>query len=272
MKASLRLIPVVAVLALVSMLFVGGCTRTPPNPNASKDKEKNKDKDKDKDKHGHGEFGPHGGVIVEWEEIYHAEFTVDHAAKQTTVYVLDEKAKKAPKIAADKITKVRLSLKNVKPVLTIELKHDAKLSDDKGIAFVGNHEQLSKEEPIEGVIDANIDGKPFSGDFKYKPADKAKTAAVRKYYTQPGGIYTAADIKKNGTEKLKDLGLEHLDPKPGDKTCPVTGSKAHKEYTWVAQGQDYEFCCPPCLDTFLRWAHNNPEKIKNANDYVQKGM
>ena len=57
-----------------------------------------------------------------------------------------------------------------------------------------------------------------------------------------------------------------------DKICPVTKNKAEAECAWVVQGQRYEFCCPPCLDKFMRWAHNEPEKVKNANEYVFKGM
>ena len=79
-----------------------------------------------------------------------------------------------------------------------------------------------------------------------------------------------ADIKANGNtvpeEKFKGKTWEHADDlKVGDKTCPVTKNKAETECAWVVQGQTYEFCCPPCLDKFIGWAHHQPEKINGAH-------
>src|SRR5436190_17809198 len=54
----------------------------------------------------HGEVGPHKGAIAEWDESdeTHAEYTVDHKAKEATVYILDGEIKKAKPIAAKEIT------------------------------------------------------------------------------------------------------------------------------------------------------------------------
>ena len=66
-----------------------------------------------------------------------------------------------------------------------------------------------------------------------------------------------ADIPKDVAAKLDKL------PRPKNK--------AEAECAWFVQGQRYEFCCTPCLDKFIRWAHNEPGKIKNADEYVFKG-
>jgi YHS domain-containing protein len=93
-------------------------------------------------------------------------------------------------------------------------------------------------------------------------------------YLTPGGIYTEADIKANGgvtaSQKFKGVMSSHdMNPKPGDKICPVTLTKANAKFTWVVAGKSYEFCCPPCVDEFLKTAKENPTALKNPEDYVK---
>ncbi len=256
---------------LISLVALPGCT-TPPS--GAKDKEKDKEKDKGA-KHDHDEVGPHGGPLADWDDKFHAEFTIDTAKKQAVVYILDDKAKLAPKIDAAKITKVKLAITSVQPPLLLDLKHDAALSSDKGIAFVVTHDQFGKQVEMKGVIDGTVDGSPYSNKFTYKPTDKAKGAYLRELYLKPGGIYTEADIKANGTktaaEKFAGKIWDHADKKPGDKVCPITNNRAEKECAWTVNGQAYEFCCHPCVDKFIQQAHNEPGKIKPAKDYVFKG-
>src|SRR6185295_9556 len=97
--------------------------------------------------------------------------------------------------------------------------------------------------------------------------EKKKSASASDLFKTPGGIYTVADIKVNGTavplEKFKGKTWKHEeDLKAGDKLCPITLKKAEAECTWTVQGQRYEFCCPPCINTFVRWAHQEPTKVK----------
>lgn len=116
--------------------------------------------------HSHDE-GPHGGVLAEWgEEVYHVEFTVDHAKKQVVVYLLDEHAVKTPKVEPSDVKNMTLTITNVKPPLTLELKHDAALSGPKGMAFVVTHDQFGKEMDFNGNISGNVKGQAYSGDFK----------------------------------------------------------------------------------------------------------
>jgi hypothetical protein len=37
----------------------------------------------------------------------------------------------------------------------------------------------------------------------------------------------------------------------------------------VIDGKVYEFCCPPCIDEFVKLAKNEPEKLKAPGDYVK---
>ena len=97
----------------------------------------------------------------------------------------------------------------------------------------------------------------------------------RKLYLSPGGKYTEADIKANGSvvasEKFKGLKAEHdLRPKSGEKICPVTLTKANPKFSWVLDGKTYEFCCPPCVDEFVALAKESPEKIEAPEFYRNK--
>jgi YHS domain-containing protein len=104
---------------------------------------------------------------------------------------------------------------------------------------------------------------------------KVADAEERKLYLTPGGKYTAADIKANGgktaSEKFKGVQASHdLKPKAGDRICPVTLTKANPAFTWVIDGQEYQFCCPPCVDEFVQLAKDKPDEIKPAGEYTKK--
>src|SRR5262245_4293700 len=119
--------------------------------------------------HDHPSNGPNGGTLIEWgDEEYHPEFTVDHAAKQVVIFILDGTAKKAPKAEAAKITDVKLTITNTTPPVTVDVKHDAAKSGDKGIAFVATHDAFAKETEFKGNLTGKVDGKSFSGDFAEK--------------------------------------------------------------------------------------------------------
>lgn len=375
---------------------------------------------KDGHDHAHPEEGPHGGSLAEWgDHEYHAEFTVDHKNKTVTVYVVDGEARKAPKLEAAKITKVTLTISNVSPPLTVELKHDASRSDSRGIAFMSTHDQFAKEMDFKGTINGAIDGLHYSGEFKEgdhdhdkekkkktghdleshpggvhvafaqgryyaeavmhkggsvhlflfgkdmskvveaetqkitayvrkigekefvtfelkpeplegdgkgftsrfagdipkelwnqeleitipalkvgseryhlafqtadKPGDGHDTKLAmptnnveedeeRKLYLTAAGIYTYDDIKANGSmiasEKFKGFKATHdIKPKVGDRICPVTLTKANPECTWIIAGKKYEFCCPPCVEEFVKLAKESPKDVKQPEEYVKK--
>ena len=96
-----------------------------------------------------------------------------------------------------------------------------------------------------------------------------------KLYRTPGGKYTEADIRANGgvvaSAKFKGLKAEHdLKPKADEKICPVTLTKANATFSWVIDGQTYEFCCPPCVDEFVALAKEKPDEVKPPESYRQK--
>lgn len=97
----------------------------------------------------------------------------------------------------------------------------------------------------------------------------------RDLYLTPGGKYTLADIAANGNvtapQKFKGVVANHdLKPKPGDRICPVTLTKANPKFPWVIDGQSYLFCCPPCVDEFVKLAKERPDELPAADSFVKK--
>jgi hypothetical protein len=124
------------------------------------------------DHHDHGE-GPHGGAIGDWGSgKYHVEFVVDHDKQEATVYVLDSNVKKAVPINA-KNGELSASIKGVKTKDSFEmvLKADPQQGDPMGKAsrFVGKHEKIGVVQEFEGTITGEVEGTPYTGDFKEEP-------------------------------------------------------------------------------------------------------
>jgi len=97
----------------------------------------------------------------------------------------------------------------------------------------------------------------------------------RALYLTPGGIYTEADIKANGSvtagDKYKGKMAKHdMKPKAGDKICPITMTKANPKFTWIIGGKTYEFCCPPCIDEYVLLAKTSPKEVLDPSEYIKK--
>jgi len=93
-------------------------------------------------------------------------------------------------------------------------------------------------------------------------------------YLTPGGAYTQADITANGptlpSQKYRDFLATHdFQPRPGDRLCPVTRTKANAECTWIIGGHMYEFCCPPCIAEFVRRSKDRPNDIQPPGNYIK---
>jgi len=123
--------------------------------------------------HTHG-AGPNGGVVFDLGK-YHAEFAVDHPAKECTVLFLagdDKDAKPLPVAATEltlniKETKVKEGddLGKVVPAMTVTLKAVG-AADGKAAKFVGTDPGIGNVADFEGTVLGEIDGKPSQGTFK----------------------------------------------------------------------------------------------------------
>lgn len=97
----------------------------------------------------------------------------------------------------------------------------------------------------------------------------------RELHLTPGGKYTLSDIHANGrmvpSTKYRGFEARHdSDPQRGEQLCPVTQTKANPTCVWVIGGQEYAFCCPPCIDEFVRLAKTRPEEVKSPETFVKQ--
>lgn len=97
---------------------------------------------------------------------------------------------------------------------------------------------------------------------------------AQKLFLTPGGLYTSADIAANdattAAEKYKGLMAQHnMSPAPGSPICPITETASDKRFKWIVGGKDYLFCCPPCIEEFVKRAKVRPESVNPPDSYVQ---
>lgn len=150
---------------MFTTLALTGCTPTATPPAA----DSKKPVVKETAEHTHG-TGPNGGVIFDLGK-YHAEFTVDHPAKECTVLFVngDHADDKPLPVAAKELTLTTKETKTadgtVVPPMTITLlpKDEA---EGKAAKFVGADPGIGNVADFEGTVIGEIDGKPSQGSFK----------------------------------------------------------------------------------------------------------
>lgn len=116
--------------------------------------------------HSHG-AGPHDGTLADWGGgKYHVEFTVSHPDKQATVYILGDDEKTPAPIKA---TEIQLTIAS--PSIDAVLKAQPQAGDPEGTSsrFVGTHDNLGIVQEYAGTISGEIEGTPYTGDFKEEP-------------------------------------------------------------------------------------------------------
>lgn len=236
------------------------------------------------DDHEHG-VGLHGGLIVSLgRDSYHVE-PVFEADGVFRLYLLGADETRIQETEKQTLTAY------VKPaggreVVSMKLESDQQEGDsaDKTSRFTGTLPEAVRGIPLDVTIpNMRIEGERFRVGFTSAPpsdhADVAMPTALAadesaKLFLTPGGSYTDADIAANGgltaMQKFRDFAAKHdMNPKPGDRLCPITGTKANPLCAWVVGGKTYEFCCPPCVEEFVRMAKERPEEIKDPEAYVK---
>ena len=275
----------IATATLAALLSLAGCNKQNPastsKPSATSEKKT--------EAHAHG-IGPNGGLVFELGK-YHAEFLVDHERKECTVHLLssDETNPKPVKVDARDLmlTTKEIKTPDGKIIPRIILKLQPRLDKSDVTIFTGKDQGFGNNVNFAGMVVGEIDGKPSMGEFKAEaeghghPGSVAQAGAGKPnpkevaLFLTPGGIYSAADINQNGNivPSVKFEGMSWLhddDLKKGDKLCPVTDNKADAQCVWVVNGKKYEFCCTPCLEKFVNWAKNQPDKVKPPEAYIKE--
>jgi hypothetical protein len=225
--------------------------------------------------------GQYGGTVVEiGKDNYHAE-VVFGSGGVVRVYMLGKDEARVEEVELQELTAYVRAVGETKAVQLV-LKPAPRKDDSKGktSVFQGTLPRELRDGRVEVTVPTiRIGGGRFRFAFSNAghvamPRAVASSKAKQLYLT-PGGKYTEADIKANGQltarQKYGDEMTEHdAHPKPGDKVCPISQTKANPKFTWVVGGKTYEFCCTPCIDEFVRTAKQKPDQVKEPGDYVKK--
>lgn len=228
--------------------------------------------------------GAHGGIIIPiGADSFHAEAVVEKdgvlrlfmlGADETRIHEVDVQAIKA-------FVKVSGATDAI-PIDLSATPQDGD-ADGKTSQFTGTLPESAIGQAIDVTIpNLRIGSERFRVGFTtaVQVHDNGMPAGVtgeeeQKLYFTAAGKYTEADIKANGNQpasvKFKGFMSKHdMNPKPGDYICPVTFTKANPTVAWQVNGKKYLFCCPPCVDEFVRMAKEEPESVLEPEEYIQK--
>ncbi len=235
------------------------------------------------DEHQH-QPAPHSGVIVlvgdEEEGHYHVEAVVEKGGV-LKLYTFGGDVDQVLEVETQTLT-ARVMREGDGEPTTVALMPVPQPGDAEGKTsqFVGKlPEELLGRRLLLAVPDIVIAGKRFQLDFTasgpHEHGGNVLTEEEEKLLLTPGGKYTEDDIRANGnstvSQKYRGFKANHdVKPRPGEKICPVTRTKANPRCIWVVGGKTYEFCCPPCIDEFVRRAKEKPQTIKEPENYVKK--
>jgi hypothetical protein len=233
--------------------------------------------------HGH-KPGSHGGNIVEiGRDNYHAEAVFEKRGV-VRLFILGKDESRVQEVEVQSLTAhVRPDGGSESVAIEIEATPTKEDSAGKTSQFVGKLPRALWSKPVEITVPSiRIAGERFR--FAFKNAVEAAHTGMppgandeeaRQLYLTPAGKYTAADIKANGemtaAQKYGNKMSSHdAKPKVGDRVCPISETKANPTFTWIVDGKNYQFCCPPCIDEFVRTAKEKPGEIREPGEYVKK--
>ena len=228
--------------------------------------------------------GAHGGIIVSLgRDSYHVEAIVT-AEGELRLHMLGSDETRVHYTDLQELSAYVRPAEGSGDSLSMTVKASPQPGDSSGKTslFVGQIPQALVGQAVNVTIpNIAIGGERFRLGFTTLQEDhsaampeKVADEAEKDLYLKPGGKYTDADIEANGkltaSQKFAGFKAAHdLNPKSGDKICPITLTKANSKCSWVIDGKVYEFCCPPCIDDFVKLAKNEPEKLKAPGEYVK---
>jgi roadblock/LC7 domain-containing protein len=234
------------------------------------------------EEHGH-KTGTHGGIMVSLgRDSYHAEAVFEKGGV-LRLYTLGKDESRVIDVEKQALKGfVKAEGDAEAHQFTFDAEPQEGDAEERTSQFVGTLPKglwgMNLDVTVPNIV---ISGERFRLGFRSAPEqhdegmpNKVANDEERKLYLTPGGKYTEADIKANGnvtaSMKFKGLKSSHdMFPKAGDKICPVTKTKANPQFTWVVDGKPYEFCCPPCVDEFVKTAKATPDEILKPVDYVK---
>lgn len=227
--------------------------------------------------------GSHGGIIIPiGTDSYHTEAIVEKGGDFRLLML----GKDESRIQEVEVQPLKAYVKAIgQPDATpVELTATPMDGDAPGKTsqFVGQLPEALRGKPLEVTIpNIRINGERFRVGFSTATETHAEempaslpAAEEQSLYLTPQGKYSAADIEANGrvtaSQKFKGILSKHdMLPKSGDRICPITLTKANSAFTWIVDGKSYQFCCPPCVDEFVKMAKETPDQIQLPESYVK---
>ena len=232
--------------------------------------------------HADGDFG--GVIVPVGRDHYHAE-VLFVTGGEMRIYMRDHDEVKVVDIEKQHL-KVYVRGKGLTEATEVILEADPQPGDKEGRTsqFFGQlPDNFGSRQLLVTVPEITINGERYRFHFMTEEPDsahptmppKVKDSAEKKLYLTAKGAYTDADIKANGSKtasvKYADFQSNHnLHPQPGDRLCPITKTRASKDCTWIVAGETYHFCCPPCIDEFVKKARENPEALPKPDSLIKK--
>lgn len=292
-RFSWTLVPAVS----LSLLAIAGCGPTPQSdkPDSAESSIKTKPNDQpsagstqaqsDESEHGH-KPGAHGGIMVSLgRDSYHVEAVIDSSGS-VRLYTLGQDESRVIEVESQSLKGFVKAFGDTdsKPI-SFEPSPQEGDTTGKTSLFIGQlpAELVGKKLDVT-IPNIRIEGERFrlgfvSGDDAHGPGtempEKLADSEEKELYLVPGGQYTAADIEANGTmtasQKFKGIKSAHdMNPKPGDRICPITETKANPKFEWTIGGKSYQFCCPPCVDEFLKSAKASKDPLPDPTTFVKQ--
>jgi hypothetical protein len=264
----------------IGLVTVAGCGRPGPNPVAVSLPAAAPAVNKE---HGH-KPAAHGGLIVEiGADNYHAEAVYEKGGA-LRLYTLGKDESRVQEVEVQTLRAfVRRAGETESTSFTLKPEPQAEDSAGKTSLFVGVLPEGYQWPRVEITVPSiTIAGErlrftisPEQGGHDEDMPTKVADDDERQLYLTPGGKYTLSDIAANGrqtaSQAFRGQQSSHNDkPQPGDKICPISSTKSSEKFVWVVGGEKYEFCCPPCVDEFIKLAKEQPEKIKPPEEYIKK--
>lgn len=238
--------------------------------------------------HGH-KSGEHGGIMVSLgRDSYHIEavFEADGAVR---LYTLGNDESRVIDVESQTLKGfVKVEGETNANSIAFEASPQDGDAPNRTSLFIGKLPQELVGKNLEITVpNVNISGERFRLGFTSVTAahdtsdaatgmpDKLAADAEHDLYLVPGGRYTAADIVANGntiaSKKFRGIKSSHdMFPKDGDRICPITETKANPKFTWVVDGKAYLFCCPPCVDEFVKTAKASSDPLAEPDSYVKR--
>ena len=261
-------------LMMTTCLILVGCSKAPDTttkPTTGHD--------------GHEARSQHGGLIVEiGDSVAHAE-AVFEADGTVRLYLLGRDAKMVLEIDAKPLEAFATPEGSTSATkLVFEPSAQSGDAAGKSSVFVGKLPAAMADQPVVlNLPNVHVGNDRYRVSFRKTKGDgghdnmpaKRPDSEADLLFSKPGGLYTEADIKANGTkppgEKYKGIKSKHdAEAKPGDKICPISETLANPQFTWVIGGKTYEFCCTPCIEEFVALAKEKPQSVKQPEAYRKK--